>query len=325
MSMRYRLVELLADGQFRSGQWLGRELGITRAAVWKHVRSLGDTGLDVHAVRGKGYRLATAFQPLREAQIREPISASVLSRIGSFEVVHEIDSTSDYLKRSPVADHRPPGRVCIAEWQRAGRGRRGRRWVSPYGASLYLSLAWQLDESGVQTGSLSLVAAIAVLRALQQSGVTELGLKWPNDILLRDRKLAGILLEMSGEGGGRCQLVVGIGVNFNLPQPAAGLIDQPWADLSQYGAGIDRNLLTGRILENLVCAIDDFREHGLDTFMDEWNRHDAIAGRAVQLRGQQRLIASGVARGIDTQGALLIEHDGVTANYHAGEVSLRLA
>ena len=324
MVLRYRLVELLADGKFRSGEWLGRELGVSRAAIWKQVRALAGLGLDVQAVRGQGYRLAAPFQPLRVARIQTLLPAPVAARLSCLEVLQEIDSTSDYLKRGAPFGAAGHGRACVAEWQSAGRGRRGWRWVSPYGSSLYLSLAWQVSSAALQSGGLSLVVAIAVLRALRGCGVADAGLKWPNDILYQGRKLAGILLDVSGESTGPFLVVVGIGVNCRLPASAARDIDQPWADLSQSGVSVDRNRLAALILEALVQTLDTFTREGLGPFSAEWERFDLIAGRAVELTHDNDNRIAGIARGIDSRGALLIDQDGDTKSFHAGEVSVRL-
>lgn len=324
MVLRYRLVELLADGHFRSGEWLGRQLGVSRAAVWKQVRALSELGLDVHAVRGQGYRLAAPFQPLRVERIHSELSAEAAARLSCIEVLQEVDSTSDYLKRMPSPCEPGQGKLCLAEWQSAGRGRRGRRWVSPYGSSLYLSLAWQLSGSALHSGGLSLVTAIAVLRALQSCGVEGLGLKWPNDIFLEGRKLAGILLDVAGESGGPFTVVIGIGVNLELPDGAASDIDQPWADLSQCGVSVDRNRLAALIVEALMAALETFMRDGLVAFAAEWDRFDLIAGRTVELQHDHEKRIAGVARGIDSRGALLIDQDGDTRSFYAGEVSVRL-
>ncbi len=321
--MRYRVIELLADGHFHSGEWLGQQLGISRAAVWKHVRAMSGFGLDVHAVRGQGYRLTVPYRPLRVDRIRAALKSGTAAQLQSLEVFREIDSTSDYLKRT-APEHGSAGvRACLAEWQSAGRGRRGRRWVSPYGSNLYLSLAVPMDEFGIQSGGLSLVAAIATVRALQDCGVEGLGLKWPNDIFYQQRKLAGILLDLSGEGGGRYQVVIGIGINMQVPDSAAEEIDQPWADLSQCSARIDRNRLAGAVLESLLSAIETFNEQGFDVFVEQWSRFDLIADRPVELHNDNAAMITGIARGIDNQGALLIENNGTTRRYHAGEVSVR--
>jgi len=325
MSTRYRLIELLADGQFRSGEWLGRQLGISRAAVWKHMRVFSDFGLDIHAVPGQGYRLFTPFQPLSADLIRSPLSASVSSRLDSLEVLREIDSTSEYLKRTRSQLKASGFRACVAEWQSSGRGRRGRRWVSPYGTNLYLSLAMRLSKASLRSGGLSLAAAVAVLRALQDCDIADLGVKWPNDIFYQGRKIAGILLDLSGESSGPFFVVLGIGINLKMPESAAREIDQPWADLSQCGVKVDRNHLAGTILEALVQAIDSFGEKGLEAFIHEWNEFDLLAGRAVELHYDKQPMITGIARGIDANGSILIEKNGVTSRFNAGEVSVRVA
>lgn len=325
MSTRYRLIELLADGQFRSGEWLGRQLGISRAAVWKHLRMFSEFGLDIHAVPGQGYRLFTPFQPLSADLIRLPLSESVNARLGGLDVLHEIDSTSEYLKRTKSRHNPCCIRVCAAEWQSSGRGRRGRRWVSPYGTNVYLSLAMQLSKSILRYGGLSLAAAVAVLQAIRGCGIDDLGVKWPNDILYQGRKIAGILLDLSGESSGPFYVVLGIGVNLKIPDRAGREIDQPWADLSQSGVKLDRNYLAGRILEAVVLAVDGFSEKGLEAFIHEWERFDLLSGRVVEMHLEGKSMITGVARGIDADGALLVERNGVTSRFHAGEVSVRAA
>jgi BirA family biotin operon repressor/biotin-[acetyl-CoA-carboxylase] ligase len=325
MSTRYRLVELLSDGRFRSGEWLGQQLGMSRAAVWKHIASMSKLGLDVQAVRGKGYRLTAPFTPLRVDKICSSMSAETALRLQTVEVLQEIDSTNDYLKRTANVAGQRAWRVCCAEWQSAGRGRRGRHWISPYGSSLYLSLAGELSGSVLGSGGLSLALAVGLLRALQQCGVEEVGLKWPNDIYFQGRKLAGILVELAGESTGLYQVVIGIGINLRIPGNVASAIDQPWADLSQCGIDVDRNRLAALVLDALVPAIDAYVNQGLAAFTDEWKRFDLIAGRPVELQHGNAETVSGIARGINAAGALCVEHDGVIRAFHAGEVSVRLS
>lgn len=300
-------------------------LGVSRAAVWKQMRRLDEVGLDIHAVRGRGYRLVTPFEPLDASAIRRTMSTALSRRIETLEVKRELDSTNNYLKRMNSPAQSQQINVCLAEWQQAGRGRRGRSWISPYGANLYLSLACVLDEGILQSGGLSLAVAIAVHRTLRDMGIDGLGLKWPNDIFFNGRKLAGILLDLSGEAGGNYQVIVGIGINLRMPDSAAGEIDQPWADLRENRLEQQRNQLAGTLLENLVQVIDTFSRQGLAAFAEEWRRYDITAGLPVDLHTGRQESTSGVARGVDPHGALLIEQDGKIRAYHAGEVSVRLA
>lgn len=324
MTLRLRLLDLLSDGNFRSGQWLGSQLGVSRAAVWKHVRALAELGLDVQAVHGKGYRLAHPLAPLRRGAILRALSPAALARVDSLDVLQEIDSTSNFLKRSSLTCRSDVSRICVAEHQTAGRGRRGRQWVSPYGSSLYLSFTRQVDGAGLHNGGLSLVVALAVLRALRQLGVDRLAIKWPNDILYAGRKLAGILLDISGESAGPYALVIGVGINVNLPASAASEIDRPWADLSQCGRSADRNELAARIFETSMVVLDQFMREGLTPFAAEWQCYDAIAGREVELQLDRDNRIRGLANGIDGQGALVLDRDGVLQCFHAGEVSVRV-
>jgi len=300
-------------------------LGVSRAAIWKQMRKLDRLGLDVYAVRGRGYRLAAPFEPLNVDSMSRHMDTPVRERIEVLEVLQEVDSTSDFLKRRGPPPSSQFIRVCLAEWQRAGRGRRGRSWVSPYGANLYLSLACVLNEGVLQSGGLSLAVAIAVHRTLRGAGVEGLGLKWPNDIFFQGRKLAGILLDVSGESGDNYHVIMGIGINLRMPESAGVNIDQPWADLSKQGLEQQRNQLAGKLLENLVQVIDNFTGQGLAAFADEWRRYDITHGLQVNLHAGQRESVSGVARGVDAHGALLIERNGELQAFHAGEVSMRLA
>lgn len=323
MAARHRLIASLADGQFHSGEQLGRQLAMSRAAVWKQIRGLTTLGLDVHAVRGRGYRLPFKLELLDKKQVRAQLSRSAGEALHDLELLHEVDSTNDYLKqRVPLADAR--ARACIAEWQRSGRGRRGRQWVSPYAANLYLSLAWGFEQGLENPGGLSLASAVAVLRALHGLGIGALGLKWPNDILLNGAKLAGILLDLVGEASGPVSVVVGVGINVKMPETAARAIDQAWTDLSACATTVSRNQLAGRVLDELIGAMQTFSREGLTPFLDEWRQHDAVSGREIDLQLGNRLV-NGVADGIDAQGALLIRDAAGVQRYHAGEISVRLS
>jgi BirA family biotin operon repressor/biotin-[acetyl-CoA-carboxylase] ligase len=151
------------------------------------------------------------------------------------------------------------------------------------------------------------------------------GLKWPNDIYFRGRKLAGILVDLSGESTGSFKVVIGIGINISMPARAVRDIDQPWTDLSQCGVRVDRNGLAAALLDSLLPVIDEYLVSGLEKFAEEWRRFDLVSGRTVRLQHGECTTVCGVARGIDANGALLIEHDGATRPFHAGEVSVRFS
>ncbi len=325
MDTQQRVLAGLADGQFHSGEALATQLGLSRAAVWKAVRALAAAGVEVHAVRGRGYRLAGALEPLDDARIRAeltPVSAALLERL---EILSETDSTNGHLLARALDGGRA-GRVCLAESQRGGRGRHGRRWHSPPGRNVYLSLLWRYATGPEALAGLSLAVGVVTAEVLRDVGLAEIGLKWPNDLQCRGRKLGGVLLESSGESGGSCFVVVGIGLNVAMPRAGTESIDQPWCDLAgELGAATpSRNRLAGRLLDRLLPLLADYPEHGLSPWLGRWHALDALAGREVRLLIGQREVL-GRHRGIDRDGALLIEHDGRVQRYHGGEVSLREA
>lgn len=322
MSTRQQLVRLLADGRFHSGAFLGQNLGVSRTAVWKHIQELSVLGLDIFAVRGKGYRLAYPLELLDKDLIRTHLGEETATSLGELEILDKVGSTNDYLgSKLRTVDTVFPA-VCLAEMQTKGRGRRGRTWVSPYGTNLYLSLSWVFQPSGAGIEGLSLAVAVSIARILSARGVNGVCLKWPNDILLGDRKLSGILIDLVGETSGDMRVVVGVGINCNVSPSAAEGIDQPWADLSSAGVNISRNTLAAEIISALLECLIVFSREGLDSFMDDWHRFDHLDSRSVRLNQGNRTIY-GIARGIDDNGALLLEYNGRIQKVHAGEVSVR--
>jgi BirA family biotin operon repressor/biotin-[acetyl-CoA-carboxylase] ligase len=239
--------------------------------------------------------------------------------------VHPVlDSTNDYLL-ARVGEDWPSGAVCLAEQQQAGRGRLGRSWVSPPAASLAVSLLWRFHLSAAALSGLSLATGIAVARALRNFDVTEVGLKWPNDVWWRERKLGGILLE-SGGGPNVFAVVAGVGLNVALPPPAATVIDQPWVDLREILGveHISRNRLAASLISELIETFVRFQESGFADLTAEWAEFDRVAGRRVRLTLPNTTLI-GIARGVDATGALLLETtDGRLRPCMGGEISLRL-
>ncbi len=320
-----RVFRALADGRFHSGEELAQELGVSRSAVWKAAHKLRELGSTVHAVRNRGYRLASAGDPLDATLIRDGVSRSLRSRLRHVEVAWTVASTNTVLlERSP-----PPHGECdvaLAEFQSAGRGRRGRTWLAPPGGAVCLSLSWTFAQMPRDVGSLSLAIGVCVLRALGKLGVTDLTLKWPNDVLLADAKLGGILIELRAEAAGPACAVIGIGLNVAL---GAALIAQisatgmAAADLSASGTSRPaRNAIAAGVIDACLGGLFEFEREGLRAFMDEWRRADALRGRAVTVsNGDER--TRGLARGIDVSGALLVEAAQGMRKFFSGEVSVR--
>ncbi|OXY80453.1 bifunctional biotin--[acetyl-CoA-carboxylase] ligase/biotin operon repressor BirA [Oceanimonas doudoroffii] len=313
--LREQLLRCLADGQFHSGEQLGDALSVSRAAVSKHVQALKSLGLDIYSVSGKGYRLAVPLQLLDAERLTQALAPARV------EVVPVIGSTNQHwLER---VERLNKGDLCLAECQTSGRGRRGRTWISPFGGQLVMSMYWRLEQGMAAAMGLSLVVGIAVVEALESAGFGGVALKWPNDLYLNGRKLAGILVEMSGTAGGPCHLVIGMGLNLVLPAPEQDKITQPWAELVELGEITDRNALVIALARGLRQALVRFEQEGIAGFRERWNRLDHFNGKPVRvLMGEQEI--HGTARGIDEQGALLLElENGELKRYLGGEISLR--
>lgn len=313
---REALLRLLADGGFHSGEALGEALGVSRAGVWKHVEALEKLGLDVFRVRGKGYRLG---RPLELLDARR-IAAGSNFRIERLQVFDSIDSTNAELMRANDA----PGTVaaCFAEHQDAGRGRRGRAWVSPFGSNLYFSLSWPFEQLPPDFAALSLAMGVGARRALNLLGVEGVGLKWPNDIYLGGRKLGGILLEMRGEPPGACRVVAGIGINVAMPERGGEQIDQAWTDLARAGYSLSRNRLAATLLDEWCRVLSEFADHGFSAFVTEWREADILAGHAVTVHDRDTEW-QGEALGVTTDGALEIDVAGERRRVVVGDVTLR--
>lgn len=315
------VLNLLADGEVHSGESLGVALGVSRAAVWKQLQKLEQFGLGLESVKGRGYRLPGGLKLLSEEAIDAGMAPDVRALLRELQLRDQVDSTNARLL-SLLDEGAGHGVAMLAEQQTAGRGRRGRNWVSPFSGGINLSIGWQFS-GGVQLlEGLSLAVGVALARALAEFGVPDVRLKWPNDIWCRGRKLAGVLLELSGDLTDRCAVVVGVGLNVGLPRQSAAAIDQPWIDLNQVCPGIDRNRLAAAMLNRLLPLLASYPECGFSAYREQWLALDQFAGRPVRLHSARREWA-GVARGVDESGALLLEVDGTYQVFHGGEVSLR--
>ncbi|WKY57968.1 bifunctional biotin--[acetyl-CoA-carboxylase] ligase/biotin operon repressor BirA [Vibrio sp. SNU_ST1] len=314
-STKLALLRCLADGEFHSGEDLGEMIGVSRAAISKHIKGIQEWGLDIYRVQGKGYKLASRLDMLNEDKL------SVVSRDASLELIPIIGSTNQHLlERTNILES---GSVCIAEYQAAGRGRRGREWVSPFGANLYLSMYWRLDAGMAAAMGLSLVVGVAVVEALEEMGVEGIKLKWPNDLYHNDKKLAGILVELSGQSGGAAHIVIGLGLNLSM-DPATSGIGQPWTSLKEVCGGKvpDRNQLAQALINAWDKSLVDYELKGMSNFVERWNRLDNFLGRNVRLIIGPREI-EGVVQGIDEQGAVLLKTENGIESYIGGEISLR--
>lgn len=324
METYLKLVRHLADGHYHSGAALAEQLGLSRAAVWKAARKAGERlGLTIESRHGTGYRLSEPLELLDPVQFLGALSHPAQSHIARLEILDDIDSTNAHLLAAGHAGA-PSGTLCLAERQSAGRGRRGRTWVSPYGANLYLSLLWRFPQGPGHLGGLSLAVGAALAQALEAAGVAGIGLKWPNDLLWQRRKLGGLLIEVAAEAQGPSLVVIGLGLNTRLGGAQAQGIDQPWVDLDEIlgPQGYSRNRIAALATEALVTTLERYGREGLAPFLPLWERYDHYRGEHVEIRQGERLII-GTQAGITAEGALRVEVDGEVRIFTAGEVSLR--
>ncbi len=322
-ALTFQTLRMLADGEFRSGEAMARTLGVSRASVWNALTSLDEYGIEVFKVRGRGYRLAQPLALLDADKIKNALGGSA-ARF-ELEVLDRVDSTNTQLMKRAAAGA-PGGTVIAAEWQTAGRGRRGRTWHALPGAALTFSLLWRFEQGAGFLAGLSLAAGVALTRALAQADVRDAGLKWPNDVLWNGRKLAGILIEMQGDMLGPSAAVIGIGLNCRLPAQLIGRIDQPAADLATAtGTPPDRNDLLALLLIELDRVLTLFSREGFTAFRDEWRSCDVYRGKPVRIALPDGGIVNGIEEGVADNGALLVATKSGELRFHSGEVSLRNA
>lgn len=324
LPLAQRVFQRLTDSGYLSGEALAADLAVTRAAVWKAVEQLREMGVTLDASTNKGYRLAPGVSALSVEAIESLLSAELRAHLESLLIEWTLESTN-----SKLLDALPPAAGCaavvLAEHQTGGRGRRGRSWIAPPGGAVCLSVAWQYAELPADLSALSLVVGLSVSNALHELGVT-VQLKWPNDLVTKNGKLGGILIEMRAEAGGPVHVVIGIGLNVLLDDDSRAAIQAAGnvADdiRSHRDPAPNRNAIVTGILKRLLPALRDFPRHGLKPHLSHWNACDVLFDREVNVENAGE-ITRGIARGIDAHGALLVETPAGVQRFISGEVSVR--
>ena len=317
--LTFGLLRLLADGEFHSGQVMARQLGLSRASVHNALQGVGEFGLDLHRVRGRGYRLARPLHWLDAAAIKKQL-ADAGEQVQLEILDHATSTNAVLLQRTALGA--PSGSVVAAEWQSAGRGRLGRTWHAALGEALTFSVLRRFACGLGALSGLSLAVGVAVLRALHELGVRDVRLKWPNDILLPEGKLAGILLEAQGDMLGPSAVVIGIGLNLRLTEAARAAIDQPAGELAAVPLS-GRSRVLGVLLQHLLRVLDEFAAQGFGALRAEWERNHAFRQREIRLSLPDGTTVAGVVRGVTDEGALCVETAAGERVFHTGEISLR--
>ena len=328
-----RVFAQLADGRFHSGEALAQALDVSRSAIWKAVRTLRALGATLHAVPNRGYRLRSGdhsepdvgSEALDAGRITSLLPAAARASVCGVETTWMVDSTNSVLLRRP----NPPLGMCevlLAEYQSAGRGRRGRSWLAPPGGAICLSLNWSFREVPPDLGALGLAIGVCVLRTLRGAGLERASLKWPNDILVQGRKLGGILIELRAESGGPASVVIGIGLNVALGGALLAEIEHagmPATDLVASGVTrLSRNMLAAALIGRMVQGLERFESEAMRPFIEEWRAADALQGLQIEVRTAAGNVC-GWAKGIDLHGALVVETPHGLQRFISGEVTVR--
>jgi BirA family biotin operon repressor/biotin-[acetyl-CoA-carboxylase] ligase len=331
-----KLLQILADGLFHSGPDLAEQLEVGRTAIWKQINTLEELGIHVIAVSGKGYRLARPIELLDKSLLLKSLNTETQHLITDLQIHDQIDSTNSHLAALTYANPEKAGIVCLAEQQTAGRGRRGRQWISPFGSNIYCSISWRFAAGPASLSGLSLAIGVAVIEALKVHGIQNVGLKWPNDIYWQQKKLGGILVEVSGESDGPCSAVIGLGLNLFVDSEDAASIEQEWIDIQkiqkyyQQQSGdsaselsISRQQLVVTLIEKILAISDNYTQQSFTQYCHAWRQYDCMQGQQVSLfMGDNKI--DGTVLGINDDGLLLLQTEaGQVQSFASGEVSFR--
>jgi BirA family transcriptional regulator, biotin operon repressor / biotin---[acetyl-CoA-carboxylase] ligase len=319
------LIAALADGERRSAAALARALGRRVDEIRAAAAELGALGVEI-AASARGFRLAVPVELFEAARIREALDPDARDKLAQLSILFMIDSTNTLLfARAPP----PAGSAdaALAELQLAGRGRRGRAWTTPFGGGIALSLGWTFPDASQADPTLSLAAGVAVARALERHGARGIGLKWPNDVWFRDRKIGGILVELKTVAGGAGHAVIGVGLNLSLSADTRRAIEAGGARIAALADACRtppaRNTLAATLLTELLSMLGTFERRGFAAFREQWTSLDALAGRPARiLIGDE--VVEGISRGVDADGALILDRGGQLQRFVCGEASLRL-
>ena len=323
------LFRLLGQGPASPIPDLAQRLSVSTAVIADLLTRWQIEGLPLAGTGHDSPRLAPGFERLDRERIRHELDPQTRAWHRRLDCHVEVTSTNQVLldrAREQAID----GHLCLAEHQRAGRGRQGRPWSMPWGAGLCLSLGFRLDPMSMPPACLGIAAGIGAVRAIRRTGLAAAGLKWPNDILFHDRKLGGILVEtrVTPSAGGIA--VVGIGINVAWPPflssfgDAPGDLGQPHIDIrTALGREVSRNALAASVISEVSQVLHAIKDHGFETLRAEWAAYDLVVGRPVRVLSSEGVV-TGEARRLDPSGALIVAVGRTLRRFHSGEVSLRL-
>lgn len=319
-ALTFPLLRFLSDARYRTFSEIGDVLGVSATEISETLDELGSMGVSIGRNAAGSCRLTTPIFWLDA----DEIALHLGGHVGAFqiEVVDHTGSTNDDLM-ARARQGAASGLVRVAELQTAGRGRRQRAWHSGIGDALTFSLLWVFARGSAALSGLSLAVGVSLVRSLRASGVADVTLKWPNDILWQQHKLGGVLIESTARISEAAQVVIGIGLNLRLSGPVARRIDQKASDLQTAGLRIERNELLGRVLFDLQEVLEIYARNGFPSFKEEWEHAHAYQDKMVRLALADGTQAEGRVIGVDDDGALLLCVGASRHRFTGGEVSLR--
>lgn len=314
-----QLVNILSDGQFHDGTELGAQLNITRAAIWKVVKKLRSYDIAIESIKNKGYRLTSPLVLLNKKKIISALSHKKVI----LEILEKTDSTNEHIKK--LITKTDAITVCLAETQTQGKGRLQRQWHSPFGENIYLSLHYYVQKDISELSGLSLIISLAICQALENSCQLKntFSVKWPNDVIADNKKIAGSLIEIQAESHGLCSIIIGIGVNVNMQHTTKHPISQPWNSLYKLTHHyLDRNIICAELINSVLNYLEKFNESNLSAFLHEWKKHDYLLDKPIKISSNNKPY-NGTAAGINSQGHLLIKSpDGTQRHFSSGDTTI---
>jgi BirA family biotin operon repressor/biotin-[acetyl-CoA-carboxylase] ligase len=299
-----KIIDILNDGEFHDGTSLGEKLGISRAGVWKIIQKLMDYGIAIISQKAKGYCLSEPLKLLEKKKIKSRLHNKFIQ----LEVFESLASTQDYLK-----DFMGDGKnhLCLTEHQTQGRGRFQRAWYAPFGKNIYLSLLYTFPLDTSKLAGVSLIVGLSLCKTLNMLADLRapILIKWPNDLLCDQQKLAGILIEIKAEAHGISYANIGIGINVNMSEQTQKEITQPWTSLQKLtGHSFDRNIIVAQLINQLMDDLKIFSEQGFAPFLNDWKKFDVLFDKSITIQmGDQ--IFHGIAKGLNEQGHLFLKLD----------------
>ncbi len=308
------LVEILSDLEFHDGSHLGQRLNMSRQGVWKILQKIQAQGIEIESCKGRGYRLKHPLYLLNQKKIAQGLKW--LSK--DVVVLDSVDSSNRYMNKIEIKP-----KLVLAETQFDGQGRMGRRWYSPFAQNIYMSLHYKFQKEVSLMHGVSLACAVALIRAIEKILPfleNKPLIKWPNDILYQNKKLAGILIDLQADANGSCEVVIGIGLNVNMHTAPSAMISYPWTSLAQItGKDLDRNAVVLTLVEQLMAEMDIFQQQGFEPFCKAYSQYDALQGNLVTLKHHQQAV-KGIACGINEHGHLVLDINGVSKAFASGMV-----